>query len=293
MAFLQQVLGVPVVGAERAVGRVLRRDQRQQRLEVAGRGPLADEEVHPAAQLLPRLLELGGLVIRADARRRVGVERRPRQPRRMPVHRPVAGGLDLGQHLGHAQKDAGVVHHLGQADDARVFEKQPQIGRLQLRTRGLHVGGRHTGRGHDEDPQRQPLAGVEHVADAGDAQHVGDLVGIGDDGGGAARHDGPGELGHGHHARLDVDVGVDQAGADVGALQVERLTSLVVTEPGHAPFEDGDVGAVDLARPHIHEPGVSEERVGRRIAARHLDQPSSRLGLYRFSHGPSSVGLSD
>ena len=143
---------------------------------------------------------------------------------------------------------------------------------LQPSARRLHVRGGHAGRRHDEDPQREAVAGVEHVADAGDAEHVGDLVRVGNDAGRAPRHHGSGELGHGDHARFDVHVGVQQAGADVQATHVDGLRRLVIPEAHHHARVDRDVGVVDLARHHVHQSSVLDQCVRRLIAARYLDQ---------------------
>ncbi len=99
--------------------------------------------MHAAAQLLARLLELRALVIRSDARSGISVEGQASEARRVAVHRPVAGGLDLGKHLGHAEEDAGEVHHLGEPDHARVLEERRQVGCLERRAGRLHVGRRH------------------------------------------------------------------------------------------------------------------------------------------------------
>ncbi len=165
-----------------------------------------------------------------------------------------------------------------------MLEERLQVGGLEPRTRRLHVGGRHAGRGHDEDAQRQPFAGIEHIADPGDTEHIRDLVRVGDGRRRSAGHNGSGELGHGHHARLDVHVRIDEARADVLALEVDRLPGLVVAEPGDAPFIDGDVGVVDLTGAHVQEARVLQQRVRGRIAARHFDKLPSQFRWDRFTH---------
>ncbi len=63
--------------------------------------------------------------------------------------------------------------------------------------------------------------------DAVGAEDVRDLVRIGDDGGGAEREHQPGELGDEQLRCLEVHVGVDEAGHDVGAVGVDDLVAFV------------------------------------------------------------------
>ena len=72
---LEQRVGLAVVGAEGGELGAVADDVGRERLEVLARRALADEDPHPLAALLGRLLELGALVVGLDAGREVGVER--------------------------------------------------------------------------------------------------------------------------------------------------------------------------------------------------------------------------
>jgi hypothetical protein len=72
-------------------------------------------------------------------------------------------------------------------------------------------------------------------------QHVCDLVWVGDDGGGPERQDEPRELVHQQLRRLEVHVGVDEAGHDPAARRIERLTAFVLAEARDPAVDDRDV----------------------------------------------------
>jgi hypothetical protein len=61
---------------------------------------------------------------------------------------------------------------------------------------------------------------------AGQAQHVGNLVGVNEHAGGAVRDDGAGKFGDGDHAAFDVHVGVAQAGDEVTAVPRNDIGTL-------------------------------------------------------------------
>ena len=77
--------------------------------------------------------------------------------------------------------------------------------------------------------------------DAVRAEHVRDLVRVGDDGGRPEREDEPRELVHEQLRRLEVHVRVDEAGHDPAAGRVERLAAFVVAEAGDVAVGDRDV----------------------------------------------------
>ena len=112
-----------------------------------------------------------------------------------------------------------------------MAEELLEVRGSELSARGLHLRSRHTRRSHGEHAEREGFARIEHVANPGQAQHIGDLVRVRDDGRRPSWHDSTGELGHGNHAGLDVDMRIDQARAYVLAVQVDRLAGTVVTEP--------------------------------------------------------------
>ena len=58
----------------------------------------------------------------------------------MAVDMAVLEGVELGDDAGIAGEDAGVVHHLGEADDLRVGAERREVGDLERRARWSRSG---------------------------------------------------------------------------------------------------------------------------------------------------------
>ena len=84
--------------------------------------------------------------------------------------------------------------------------------------------------------------------DAVGAEHVRDLVRVGDDRGRAERQDEARELVDQELRRLDVKMRVDEPGDQVAPGRVDRLAALVVAEPGDDAVDDRDVALEPFAR---------------------------------------------
>ena len=66
-----------------------------------------------------------------------------------------------------------------------------------------------------------------------------------------------------------MNVRVDQAGGDAGAVQVDLVLGGVPSaEAGDAAADDGDVGFFDFAGEDVQHPRVAQEQVGRCVATR-------------------------
>jgi len=141
-AVVEQVGGLAVVGAPADAAAILRRDQWQQRAQVLGVGRLADEDDHALLQLLARLVNGGALVVAADASGNVGVQVAPAQAGAVPVQDAPAVRRDLAQHARIGEDDAGIVHHLSQAQHPGMVAQRRQVGGVEGCARRLHVRGR-------------------------------------------------------------------------------------------------------------------------------------------------------
>ncbi len=76
-----------------------------------------------------------------------------------------------------------------------------------------------------------------------------------------------------HHGALDVDVGVEQAGREIGAAEVERLARGVAgADADDDAARERDLGRIDLAGEHVDQLQVGEQEVGRLAAGRLADQ---------------------
>jgi hypothetical protein len=248
-------------------------DQRQQGRQVFGRRALANHDVHAGLQFFARLFQPRALVVAGYARGDIGVQVDARQPRGVTVDRfaRAFGQGDFAQDLGIGAQHTGIVHHFRQPQDAFLFHEGPQVVGRQPGARGFHSGGRHAGGEHEKDVDRLALACGEHVPDSFDAQHVGDLVRVGDHGGGAARCNRAGEPGDSGHGTLDVDVGVDESRGHDAAVEGDGLAGPVGADADDGPILDGDVARHGLTGKNVEDAAAFEQQIGLRFAARAAD----------------------
>ena len=223
VALAEQQVGLAVVGAERAVLGPVPRHQRQQVAQVARVRRLADQHPHAAAALLERLCERRRLVVGADAGGDVGVERAAGHARGVAVGvawrrrppaaraRPASPAMTPGKFIISATPSARGWRRIASMSAG----SSGPLGRLE-------VARRHARRRHHEHVERQVLGRLEHPLHARAAEHVRDLVRVGDDRGGAVRHDRAGELGGRQLGRLDVHVRVDEPRHEVLPAGVHR-----------------------------------------------------------------------
>ena len=103
--------------------------------------------------------------------------------------------------------------------------------------------------------------------DTVDAEHVGDLVRVGDDRCRAERQYEAGQLVDEKLHRLDVHVRVDEAGNDVLPGGVDRLPALVRTKTCDRAVGDRHVALEPLAREHRQDEAARDDEVGGLVPA--------------------------
>ena len=113
--------------------------------------------------------------------------------------------------------------------------------------------------------------------DAVDAEHVGDLVGIGDNRRRAEREHEPGELVDEQLHGFEMHVRVDEAGDDVAPRGVDRLVAIVVTEPGYDAVHDGNVDPQPFPCEDRQHPSATHDDVGRLISSSNGDPAGEGL----------------
>ncbi len=266
MALLRDVLGLSVVGAESEPVRAELVDERQQRVEVAGAGGLADQHPHAGAQPLAALLDRAHLVIRADPRRCIGVQLLAEDRRGVPVDVRRTRECELRELGLGAGDDAGEVHHLGEADHPAPPEEALEVAGNQRAARRLELGRRYARRGHEEHVQREVRAQVREPVDTVRAQDVGDLVRVGDHRRRPEWKHEPRELVHEQLRGLEVHVGVDESGDEVATRELEDLGSLVVAEACDEPVCDREVAVEPLAGEDREDLRTPDDEVGRLVS---------------------------
>jgi hypothetical protein len=109
---------------------------------------------------------------------------------------------------------------------------------------------------------------VQQPVHAVRAQHVRDLVRVGDHRGRPERQHESCELVGEHLRRLDVDVRVHESGDDPLAGGVDRLAALVSAEPGDPAVGDRDIRLEPLAGEHREHLAAADHDVCGLVAAR-------------------------
>ncbi len=249
------------------------------RNEVVRVGRFADEHDHPQPQLFAHFLDGSTFVVGADARRCVCHQVAPGQSRRVPVADGLLKAAQLVEHFFVAVYDAGKVHHLAQAQHPVIVQLRRDVVPAQVRAGGFHIRRGHARRHHHKHGERVVLGRVEHVADAIQSQHIGDLVRVNDDGRRAARDDSASELVGRHQRAFDVDVCVNKAGTDVASAYVNNLLGRVaLSDADDAAVSQRNIRRVNLARVDVHQARVLEQDFGRLVPPREFDE----LGQFHF-----------
>ena len=285
MAFLGDVERIAIVGAERQERRAVGGHQFGQGGEVLGDRALAHQDLHALGQLLARLGRRGRLVAVAHTGRDVGVEVVGRQQRRMAVDLHVGEGGELGQHRRVLSEHARHVHELGQPQHLGMMLEGQQVRRLQPRARSLEMRGRHARRELHAQVHHRDRGAVEEELQAGNAQHVADLVGIADRRGGTARQHATVELQRRHQRRFAMDVTVDEArDGDQPAAGNLHGAAIGLVRADDAVAGDRDVANRHLARGEIVETDRLDHQVGRHGAARLVDDVGDAGWAQGLSH---------
>ena len=111
------------------------------------------------------------------------------------------------------------------------------------------------------------------------------------DGGRAAGHDGPRELGRRHERALDVNVGVDEAGRDERAGEIDFLPRRGSPRGRRCVASHGDAGRLDLAAEDVDDPRVLQQQVGRLVTPGVADQGLQVHGRLLRIPVPRIIGI--
>ena len=265
MALLQQVVGVLVVGAEHASLGVFVAQQGGKGVQVPGGSALPDHDKLPPLQLGDGVVQVVALVVGIDAGGDVGVQVVAHQIRRVAVDLLVVGlgGHDLLHRLVVPGDDAYEIHHLRQSLDPGVVIEGVDGPVVQGRAGLVQGRGRHTGGQHKPHVHRQALRGLEHVLDAVGTHDVCDLMGVGDDGGGAVGQHGLHELLGRDQGALQMDVGIQKAGQDDFTRAVLLYRAGVLAHAHDQPLCHGDVRMTELVGEDVDIGGVLQHQVRR------------------------------
>ena len=273
VTLFQQIARMLVVGAEHTALGVLRREQGSKRFQIARGGALADHDELASLQLCQRVLHRGAFVVGIDACGDVGVEILALQARRVAVDLLVVRlrGDDLRDDLGVIVDHAVGVHHLGQTLYSGVVVERVDGAVVQIRAGFVHRRGRDAGRQHEPHVDGQPLGRLEHIVNAVGAHDVGDLMGVGDDGGRAVRQRRADEFLRRDETGFQMDVRVDEAGADDLAGHIVFDLALIAAEAHNQAVRHGDIARQQLIGEYVDIRRVFQHQIGLLPAGGGLD----------------------
>ena len=180
-------------------------------------------------------------------------------------------GDDLRDDLRVVVDDAVGVHHLGQTLHSGVVIERVDGTVVQVRAGFIHRRGRDAGRQHEPHVDRQTLGGLEHVVDAVGAHDVGDFMGVGDDGRRAVRQRRTDKFLRADKARFQMDVRVNEAGADDLARHVVFHNAVVVSQTYDQPIGAGDVAGGQFVGKDVDKRRVLQNQIRLLPPGRRLD----------------------
>ena len=274
VSLFQKVVGVLVVRAEHTVGVILRREQRQQRVEVAGSGALADHDILTALDLGKRILHGGALMVGVDAGGNIGIELVAGKPGRVTVDLLVVRlrGDDFFEHLLIARVNTVGVHHLGKSLNAVVLIERVDGAVIEHRAGFIQRRGRYAGRQHKAHVNGKTLSRLKHIFDAVRAHDVCDLMRIGHDSGGAVRKHCFGKFLWGDQRAFQMDMRVQKTGQHELAAHVDlNLAAVALAHAGDQSARNGDIPMAELAAEDVDIGGVFQHQIRLLSAGSHLD----------------------
>ena len=78
-----------------------------------------------------------------------------------------------------------------------------------------------------------------------------------------------------------MDMPIDQARADIFAVQINFFPAVIRTHAHNAVSADGNISGVDLIGKHIDDSGIFQNQIGQRISSACRDLAFQFIGLHR------------
>ena len=83
------------------------------------------------------------------------------------------------------------------------------------------------------------------------------------------------------HGAFDVDMPIDQTGADIFAVQINFFPAVIRTHAHNAVSADGNVSGIDLIGKHIDDSGIFQNQIGQSISSACRDPAFQLIRLHR------------
>ena len=232
-------------------------------MQVLADGAFADQHRHALGELLAALGQVGHLVVGPDAGAEITVQPGAAKQRAVAVDRAGLKGGKLGEAGRIAGEQTRKIHEFGEPEHLRMVGELYEVADLEPGAGGLEVRGGHAARKlHPEVHGRRHRA-VEEISEARLAEHVADLVRIADRGRHAVGEHAAVEFERRDQRQFDVAVGVDEAGHDDLAADVDLADARIFAERADDPIvADGDVAFDQFAADEIEDPSALQDDVG-------------------------------
>ena len=255
-----------------------------QRREILGGRALADQHLHALGKLFAAFLETGGLVAVAHAAGKIGIQRSAGQQRRVAIDMRALERRQLVEALGVLVQHARHVHELGEPDHLRMIAVGHQVGGAEPGARRFERCRRHAGGELHAQIHRRAERTVEKIAQAGQAEHVADLVRIADRRGRAMGQHAAVELAGDDERAFAMYVAVDETRNRDAAAGVDFAHSAVAVAGAHDHLTaDRDITRMEHTGRKIEDACVAHDQVRRHAAHRLIDPTFQDL-----SHAPSA-----
>lgn len=261
VAFAENGVSLPVVGAEEATAAVFGSDSGQQTVEVVAGAAAAQEDKHAAGDALLHLGHGAALVVGENPGGGVSVQRFAAEAGAVAVDQFAAifRGEQFIQTIFAGIDDAGKIHEFSEATKLRIFENFYHIlsgdrGSGVFKGRGGNAGGQQV-----FDVQGCFGSGPAHVVEALTPRDVDNFVGVGDEGAGAQRHEQAAQFFGRAHGGFNVNMRVDQGGQGIETLGIDFDFAFVKTRgigSGNLLAGDGNLALADFSAANVDNAAV-------------------------------------
>ena len=209
MPRFRNIQRIAVIGAETEKRSIPYRNQRQKRVQIPCHRAFTDQNLHPLAQFLLRLVQRTAFVTVADSGCKVSIERFSGQHRAVSVNSAVES-LHLFKHLRHFEQNTGNVHQFGKTGGKRFGSIFADICRGKCGAGGLQRRGRDTGADLYPKVHAHTAGGLQKKVNRFRSRNIRQLVRIADRRRHAARQNAPFELERRNHRGLHMNMRINK-----------------------------------------------------------------------------------
>ena len=168
---------------------------------------------------------------------------------------------DLGDSFAVCIDDAGEIHHFRKTQNPSVFKETVDVPVIQICTGFIQRRGGNAGGNHEHGIHGKTFCGTEHIVNAVGAHDIGDLMRIGNDGGGAVGDNCPDEFAGRDQTGFQMDVGIDEAGADHFAGHISFHMALVIAKTHDQTLRNSNVTGFQFAGENIYIGCVFQDKI--------------------------------